>query len=248
MWETVSLILEDMGLPRDSVLLGRGLPEESEKRLFHTLERAVSGEPLGYILGHIPFYKYDFYTAENVLIPRCDSEVIVEKAVELFPRGAHIIDFCTGTGCLGISVALEREDVTVTLVDISEYAISCAERNIEKYNLSERARVMCFDVLSGDYSTLPSADGVIMNPPYVTKKEMDVLPENVKREPPLALDGGEDGMSFYKALAEKEDFLRGKTVLLEIGSSQGDAVKCLFGGGDIIPDLEGRDRVVKIKM
>ena len=248
MWETVSLILEDMGLPRDSVLLGRGLPEESEKRLFDTLERAVSGEPLGYILGHIPFYKYDFYTAENVLIPRCDSEVIVEKAVELFPRGAHIIDFCTGTGCLGLSILLDRPDLTATLVDISGDALSCVERNIEKYNLSERARVTCFDVLRGDYSTLPSAEGVIMNPPYITRREMDELPENVKREPSLALFGGEDGLRFYRALAEKEDFLRGKTVLLEIGSSQGDAVKGLFGGGDIIPDLEGRDRVVKIKM
>lgn len=243
MWETVSLILEDMGIAWDSVLLGRQLPEECEKRLFDALERAVSGEPLGYILGHTPFYKYDFYTAENVLIPRCDSEVLVEKAVELLPRNAHVFDFCTGTGCLGISVALEREDVTVTLADISEDALLCAGRNVEKYNLSGRVRVRRFDVLRGDYSTLPHADGVIMNPPYITKKEMDTLPENVKREPRLALDGGEDGLDFYRRLAKESEFLRGKAVLLEIGHTQGDSLRSIFGGGETVQDMGHRDRV-----
>ena len=247
MWETVSLFLEDMGLSRDSILLDRAIDEEKEKRLFTLLERAVSGEPLGYILGHIPFYKYDFYTAENVLIPRCDSEVLVERAVEMLPRGAHIIDFCTGTGCLGLSVILDRDDLTVTLVDISEDALTLASRNIEKYNLSGRASVMRFDVLRDDYKALPRADGIIMNPPYITGREMDSLPENVKREPALALFGGDDGLDFYRKLAGERDFLRGKTLFLEIGCAQGSAVLGLLGGGEIVPDLEGRDRVVIVK-
>ena len=240
--ETVSLILEKYSLSRDTFLLDKEIDGDIAIRIVSDMERAVSGYPLGYILGKVPFYKYDFLVGEGVLIPRCDSEVIVEEAVKRIPRGAHFLDICTGSGCLGISVLLERDDLTATLLDISPYSEKWAKENIEYHSLSKRCDFKHFDLMN---QVPPKASAIIMNPPYITAEEMTLLPENVKKEPSLALFGGEDGLDFYRRM--KSLSLNDTLLIFEIGSEQGEALQRIFEGGEIIKDLSLNDRAFVYK-
>ncbi len=236
--ETVSLLLEKHGYDGDALIKGCEIdcPELTED-----FKRAVSGEPLGYILGKVPFYNEEYFVEEGVLIPRCDSEIIVETAIKTIPQNAHFVDICTGSGCLGISTLIARPDLSATLLDISEAAVKTARKNAESLGVSERCRVLRFDLFK-DIKSLPDCSSVIMNPPYITKAEMEELPENVKREPSLALYGGCDGLDFYRFAASMPEF-QGKTLIFEIGCRQGKALLELFDGGKIIKDLSKNDRV-----
>lgn len=238
--ETVGLLLEKYGYRRDAFLFGESVecPE-----LVADFERAVSGEPLGYILGKVPFYKEEYFVEEGVLIPRCDSEIIVEKAIELIPEGAHFADVCTGSGCLGISVLRSRPDLTATLLDISPFSKRVAEKNIKALGVSDRCEFKEFDLFS---HSLPQCSAVIMNPPYITKEEMKSLPLNVRQEPTLALDGGEDGLDYYRFVSSSSDY-KNKLLIFEIGCLQGDALLRLFGRGEIIRDLGGNDRCFVVR-
>lgn len=234
--ETVGLLLEKHGYSRDALLLGKDVdcPELTEE-----FNRAANGEPLGYILGKVPFYNEEYFVEEGVLIPRSDSETLVEKAVELIPRGAHFADICTGSGCLGISTLIARPDLSATLLDISPISERVANKNIDALGVRDRCRFIPFDLFS---HSLPDCEAILMNPPYITKKEMLSLPENVKREPALALDGGEDGLDFYRFAASSPEF-EGKLLIFEIGCDQGADLCKLFGKGKVIRDLCGKDRV-----
>lgn len=234
--ETVGLLLEKHGYARDSLLLGK---EVDCPELVTEFERAVSGEPLGYILGKVPFWKEEYLVEEGVLIPRADSETLVEKAISLIPENSHFVDICTGSGCLGISILRSRPDLSATLLDISPISKKVAEKNIEALGVTARCTFEPFDLFT---SELPDCSAVIMNPPYITREEMKALPENVKREPSLALDGGEDGLDFYRFVASSPAFAD-KLLIFEIGFEQGKALTDLFNGGEIIKDLAGNDRV-----
>ena len=236
--ETVSLILEKYSLSRDTLLLDKEIEKHIAEKIVSDMERVVSGYPLGYILGKVPFYKYEFFVGEGVLIPRCDSECLVEEAVKTIPENSHFLDICTGSGCLGISVLLEREDLTATLLDISPFSQKWAKKNIEYHKLSKRCDFKHFDLMK---SEPPLSSAIIMNPPYITAGEMKLLPENVKKEPSLALFGGDDGLDFYRRI--KELSLKDTLLIFEIGSQQGDSLLSLFDGGKIIKDLSGNDRV-----
>lgn len=233
--ETVGILLEKHGYPKDSLLLGRDIDCPQLERDFI---RAVNGEPLGYIVGKVPFWREEYYVREGVLIPRADSEIIVEKAIELIPKNTHFVDVCTGSGCLGISVLLSRPDLTATLLDISPVSEIVAKRNIDELDVSDRCEFKHFDLFS---DKLPECSAVIMNPPYITAKEMTELPKNVMGEPSLALYGGEDGLDFYRFAAASEDF-KNKLLIFEIGYLQGKALLDLFGKGKLYCDLCGNDR------
>jgi len=166
-------------------------------------------------------------------------EVLVEKAIELIPKNAVFADICTGSGCLGISVLKERPDLKAILLDISPIAKRVCEKNISSLGVADRCSFIQFDLFN---DTLPQCSAILMNPPYITKEEMKKLPRNVMREPALALDGGEDGLDFYRYAASSKDF-KNKLLIFEIGYMQGIALRELFGGGDIVPDLSGNDRV-----
>ncbi len=237
--ETVGLILEKHGYERDSLLLGKAIDgEEIEKDFI----RAVSGEPLGYVLGKVPFFREEYFVGEGVLIPRCDSEILVETAIRVIPEGTHFLDICTGSGCIGISVLKSRHDLTATLFDKSPTALSFAKKNIALNGVEGRCEARLFDLMKEE---LPTSSAIVMNPPYITGKEMETLPENVKREPSLALFGGEDGLDFYRRIKELSP---DGALIFEIGSGQGEALRELFDGGEIIKDLSGNDRVfLKVK-
>lgn len=236
--ETLSLILEKYDLGRDALLLGKEIPHELKEKITSDMARAVSGEPLGYILGKVPFYKEEYLVGEGVLIPRCDSEVLVEEAVKRIPRDSHFLDICTGSGCLGISVLKSRPDLSATLFDVSPFSEKWAKANIEYHGISSRCEFRRFDLMK---ERPPETSAIIMNPPYITSEEMKLLPENVKKEPTLALFGGDDGLDFYRRIKALD--LKNTLLIFEIGSEQGEALKTLFQGGEIVKDLSNNDRV-----
>ena len=238
--ETAGLLLEKYGYGRDALLMGK---EIDRPELIADFERAVNGEPLGYILGKVPFYKEEYFVEEGVLIPRCDSEIIVEKAIELIPKNAHFTDICTGSGCLGISVLRSRPDLSATLLDVSPFSERVARKNIEAMGVSDRCEFRRFDLFRDG---LPNCTAVLMNPPYITKEEMSDLPVNVRQEPSLALYGGDDGLDFYRFAASSPDF-KDKLLIFEIGSKQGNALCEMFKGGEVFADLGGNDRCFVVR-
>jgi release factor glutamine methyltransferase len=211
------------------------------------------GEPLQYLLGTQSFMGLDFLVNENVLIPRSDTEVLVEETLNLareIEEPLKILDLCTGSGAIAVSVAQYLDKAEVIGIDISEEALNIAKINAQRNNLSKKVKF-----IHGDLFTPLGQEKfhiIISNPPYVSTEEMANLPEDVKKEPALALWGGEDGLDFYRAIIGKSSkfLISPGWLLVEIGWQQGPAVKQLFEENgfshcQIIKDWSGHDRVVK---
>ena len=234
--ETLSYLSEWQGKSYDPMILPC-LTDFERKVILDSFRRVCEGYPLGYVVGKVWFYKSLFSVREGILIPRCDSEVLVETAVKLIPRQTHFLDLCTGSGCIGLSVLLERSDLTATLVDISDTALTVARENAQALGVFDRCRFLKKDLLS-DLPKLPEHSAIVMNPPYLTSDEMKNIPENVRFEPSLALDGGTDGLVFYR-LFEKSD----KLMIFEIGSGQTDGLFSIYKRGRVVCDLSRNPRV-----
>ena len=231
------------------------------------VRRRAKGEPLAYILGYRHFYRECYKVVPGVLIPRADTEIVVESALKLLgindmatgdllniPSGEkdlsdiRFADFCTGTGCIGISVANEivrrggRPEVF--LADISDTALETASANVLSQALRpEDIKVIKHDVLAGapDPGKL---DFIVSNPPYITNEEMNSLDKTVKDyEPDLALRAGDEGLDFYKPLLEIADKLLkdGGALIVEHGYAQGDAVRDIFIRGGLKNVMTIRD-------
>lgn len=207
------------------------------------LERRVNGEPLQYILGEWSFMGLPFYTDERALIPRQDTELLAETAIRLIrERGySSVLDLCTGTGCVAISIA-KQTNTAVTASDVSTDALALAKENAELNEvLVTFIESDLFQQIKGKF------DLIICNPPYLSQADMDQLQTEVTFEPKLALFGGEDGLDFYRRIAK--DYRRylndGGTLLLEIGSTQAEAVSSLISGKtSVLNDLGGNPRVL----
>lgn len=235
--ETLRLICDWQGVDFDPIILPKlTLAQRNAVKL--TFEKAVSGYPLQYITKTAWFYKSAFYVEEEVLIPRRDSEILVSEAVRLIPKNSTFLDLCTGSGCIGISVLSERPDLSAVLVDISQKALEIAKKNAQFLKVEKRCDFLQFDLLTNAVSLLPAHDAVIMNPPYLTSRQMKEIPENVAYEPMLALNGGEDGLDFYRLFSES-----GKLLIFEIGSGQKEDILKIFSGGEIVYDLSKNPRV-----
>lgn len=216
------------------------------------LSRREAGEPLQYIVKNAYFMDFEFYVDENVLIPRQDTETLVELALEKIKsvKNPDVLDMCTGSGAIALSIALYRKDASVTASDISEGALNVARKNADR--LGAKAEF----VLSDLFQALPGKkyDLITVNPPYLTKEDMNDLQREVKREPALALYGGEDGLDIYRRIAEDiQRYLKpGGYALLEIGRGQEKDVLALLKSENtpeygIQKDLCGIDRVVWIR-
>ena len=194
------------------------------------VQRALSGEPLAYILGQWEFYGMTLLVDKNVLIPRDDTCAVTEMAVKkglFLDTSPRILDLCTGTGCIGLALAHRIKDARVTLGDISSEAISVAKKNIALQKLSGRVSCVRVNALESPASFLGKFDMIVSNPPYITTREMQELPKIVfDFEPHLALHGGDDGLVFYRSIAEKYSsaLKPGGFLCLEFGEGQGDAV------------------------
>ncbi|MBO4734205.1 MAG: peptide chain release factor N(5)-glutamine methyltransferase [Clostridia bacterium] len=224
-------------------------PGES-RRLDDIVNRRIARYPLQYILGEWSFYGLDFKVGEGVLIPRADSETAVETALELIKdiKAPKVLDLCAGSGAIGISVAANRPDSSVLLLEKSEEAAKYLKENIMR-NSPDNARYVSGDVFAGDGAG--EYDLIISNPPYVRTKDLKRLQPEVLFEPAAALDGGEDGLDFYNAITKnyKKSLKIGGYLCFEVGINQAKSVAGIldsagFDGIGVRKDLNGIDRVV----
>lgn len=204
------------------------IEETIAKKYNEYLERLIGGEPFQYITNHQEFMKLDFYVDNNVLIPRADTEILVEEAISKIEnmRGndkIKILDMCTGSGAIAVSIAKYVGNAEVCAVDLSEKALDVARKNAIKNDVENK----CAFIKSNMFEKIKEKfDIIISNPPYIKTEVIDNLEVNVKKEPMMALDGGESGLDFYKILAEESyKYLNEKGMLfLEIGYDQKDEV------------------------
>ena len=214
------------------------------------IEKRASHKPLQHILGKAYFYGYEFVVNENVLIPRQDTEILVSEVIKVAKDGYDILDMCTGSGCIGITLAKKFPDSNVTGVDISDKALAVAWKN--KCNLDADN----IDFIQSDLFAALGADRrydiIVSNPPYIQTKVIEGLQDEVRlHDPMLALDGTEDGLMFYRRITDKSgDYLKMNGYLCyEIGAEQAADVSDIMkqaGFKDIVvvKDLAGLDRVV----
>jgi len=224
--------------------------EEATYEVFQSvLEKRCNHIPYAYITGHQEFMKLDFKVNENVLIPRSDTEILVEEAIKLCQDKSldSILDVCTGSGCIAVSLAKYIKDANVTALDISKEALDIAKENAIINNVN--VEFIESDLFENIYSKF---DIIVSNPPYIKKDVIDTLEREVKNnEPLIALDGGEDGLVFYRRIIEcAKDYLEANGyLLLEIGFDQANDVKGLLERSNyknirVIKDYSGNDRLV----
>lgn len=203
-----------------------GDPSARSAALENALARRLSGEPLAYILGDVDFFRESYLVTPDVLIPRPDTECLVEYAVRHLPRGARFADLCTGSGCIAISILASRPDTTAVAVDISPAALDVARQNAERNGVTDRISFLCADALAPIApDALGRPDAVLSNPPYIASKVIETLSAEVRHEPRLALDGGSDGLNFYRAmLGYLPTLMQSGMILFEIGYDQETAI------------------------
>jgi len=206
------------------------LNEEQELNFNNMLEKRLKSEPMAYILNRQEFMGLDFYVDENVLIPRTDTEVLVEACLEYISNGDKVLDMCTGSGAIAVSLAYFNRNVEIAAVDISHTALEIAKKNAKQNGVLDRINFIKSGMFAGLEKSV-KMDMIVSNPPYIETEEINKLLPNVKDyEPTLALDGGIDGLDFYKILAsEGKNFLvENGFVLLEIGYNQKETVTDIF--------------------
>lgn len=225
----------------------RELSAEQQEKILQTAEKRATGVPLQYIFGKWEFYGYPFYVGEGVLIPRPETELLIDIAKKYCNENSAVIDLCSGSGCIPISISLETGANTLG-IELYDKAFGYFERNIAL----NRARVTAIkgDVL--DEGILPDMefDAIFSNPPYLTAEEMKNLQREVGYEPETALFGGEDGLYFYRRIIPLwvKRLKKGGIFAVEIGETQGEAVKAIMEetglSAEVIKDYSGLQRVV----
>ena len=213
------------------------------------LLKRASHVPLQYITGEQEFMGLNFWVNEHVLIPRQDTETLVEEALKVIPSGSRVLDLCTGSGCVIISLAVLGQGITGLGVDISEDALVVARENGERLADSR----VDFEVSNLWSGVIGKYNAIVSNPPYIRTEDIKGLATEVKdHEPHLALDGTEDGLYFYRRITERagEYLSDNGWLLVEIGFDQGEDVYKLFVDAgfkevEVIKDLAGNNRVVK---
>lgn len=215
------------------------------------IEKIIKGKPVQYITNNQEFMKLNFYVDENVLIPQPDTEILVEKVIKSIDimENIEILDMCTGSGCIGISLAKNIKNTKVTLVDISKEAIEIAKKNAIQNEVENKITFIQSDMFE---NVKGKFDIIVSNPPYIKTNIIQTLDKQVQNEPHIALDGGEDGLDFYKILInEAHKYLKkdGK-IFLEIGYDQKQEVENLVKQSkhykkiETIKDLSQNDRVI----
>lgn len=230
--------------------------DDLEQRVEALIQRRLAGEPVAYIVGEWEFYGVPLDITEDVLIPRWDTEVLAERAIhraQLGGEGARALDLCAGSGCLGLAIATKAPQCRVVLGELSEPALRLCKQNVRRNGLNARVSCISMDALQSPSSALWDFDLIVSNPPYIPTQDIQGLDVSVREyEPLMALDGGADGLDFYRAIASKwKRALRlGGTLLFEVGIDQAEQVAAILaenGYEDIRTtlDSQGIGRVVE---
>ncbi len=204
---------------------------ELEKRVDDLVRRRLAGEPVAYIIGEWEFYGLPLDISQEVLIPRTDTELLAERGIARAREageGARVLDLCAGSGCVGLAVAANVPNCRVVLGELSEGALRTCKQNVRRNQLNARVTCLSVDALEPPSSALWDFDVIVCNPPYIPTADIDGLDASVKDyEPHMALDGGEDGLNFYRAIAAKwKSALRlGGALVFEVGIGQAPQVE-----------------------
>ena len=235
--------------------------KEQLNKLHDLVKRAGQNEPIAYIVGKTEFYSLELEISPDCLIPRPETELLVERAIEFLQKRTgrqFVCDLCTGSGCIAIAIAKNLTGARIIATDNSSAALNTAAKNIEKYQLNERIELLCGHLFEPIIPRLDieKFDLIVCNPPYVTVADFQSLDKNVKDyEPESALAGGVDGLDIYRQICEKAGaFLKpDAAIMLEIGYNQGRAVRGLLQQAEcfseirIEKDLNNNDRIAIAK-
>ncbi len=224
------------------------LNEKQESLLLKILERRKTREPLQHIFGFVPFYNIELKTDSRALIPRDETAILVEKALEIINKNNYktLLDIGTGSGAIAVTIKKNAPHIIVTASDISENALSLARENAKSNDADVTfIKSDLFENIKGKF------DCILSNPPYIPTKDIEKLEKELSFEPENALDGGADGLDFYRDIISeaKEHLNKNGLLMFEIGFDQGDAVKTLlakngFTESLILKDFSGLDRIV----
>lgn len=251
------IVAQALGIDRVKVIVGGDrLLEPGELELIRSLfRRRRTAEPVAYLRGYREFYGRNFRVDRRVLVPRPDTEILVQVALERLrgrDLGGRIVDLCTGSGCVAITLKLERPTIAVDATDLSEGAIAVARDNAQRLGAVWNVRFVTGDLFAPLGEPSPRYDLIVANPPYIATDEIATLQPDIRdHEPHLALDGGTDGLSIVRRIVDRApDWLRpGGALAMEIGAGQAPAVEELLrarGFTDVksTRDYGGHDRVV----
>ena len=230
--------------------------DEVEAKVADMMNRRLAGEPVAYLIGEWEFYGLPLDISREVLIPRADTEVLAEQAIlaaRAAGEGARVLDLCAGSGCVGLAVAANAPLCRTVLADVSEEALKIYRQNIRRNDLNARVTCVQADARQAPSAKLWDFDVIACNPPYIPTGDIDGLDVSVRDyEPRLALDGGDDGLDFYRDIAEKwRTALRlGGVLLFEVGIGQASDVeqilaRCGYEDIETFQDTGGIWRVVK---
>ena len=259
--EARELVCFALDKTKEQLLRDRGLYVTSaqEGQVEELIRRRLAGEPVAYLIGEWEFYGIPLDISRDVLVPRSDTEVLASLAIDLLQKageGARLLDLCAGSGCIGLAAAVHAPQSRVVLADWSEGALRICRQNVRRNGLNARVTCVRADAREAAPSALWDFDVIACNPPYIPSGDIDGLDADVKDyEPRMALDGGPDGLDFYRAIAGKwQSALRlGGTLLFEVGMGQAPAVEDIlaqngFTGINTYPDTRGIWRVVSGKI
>ena len=254
--EARELVCFGTGKSREQLQRDGGLyaSPELERRVRDLVDRHLAGEPVAYLIGEWEFYGLPLDISREVLIPRPDTEVLAEQAINyLRTQGeCRVLDLCAGSGCVGLAIASQVPQTRVVLGEWSDGALKICRQNIRRNGLSGRVVPMQADAREKPEKALGDFQCIVCNPPYIPRGDIDGLDVSVKDyEPHLALDGGEDGLDFYRDISEKwKDALNiGGRLYFEVGIGQADSVLRImraqgFGDIQVVKDLHEIPRVV----
>ena len=257
--EEAALLLENfVGVSRVALMTERDRVYD-QPALDAAVRKRLERYPLQYILGKWDFFGLPFTVDRHCLVPRPDTECLVEEAIRRLPRGGKFADLCTGSGCIAEATLHNRPDLTAAALELYPETLALAVKNAGDNGVSDRMTPILADLLNGGDEALAESapfDAILSNPPYIPTATVFGLSPEVRREPFAALDGGEDGLVFYRAiLRDYPKLLKpGGLMLLEIGYDQGDALRALCAeylpdaSVGVLRDLGGNERVVHITL
>lgn len=249
------IVCHACGKTRDELVRDAQLHVTAEKMaaVDELVGRRLSDEPLAYILGEWEFMGRTIEVTRDTLIPRSDTEILCEQAIDALGEGGRLLDLCCGSGCVGLCAIAEVKNATAVLCDLVKPTLAVARRNARKLGLSARALFVGEDALLPLPEALGRFDVIVSNPPYIPHGDLESLDRSVRGyEPMAALDGGDDGLDFYRAFARnlKRCLNDGGRAMFEVGAGQARAVADIFARAgwtvdEIVRDLAGIERVVK---